>query len=106
MRGERGSVGQDPQEGEQLRAALHFVDHHQALQGDEGRHGLVQPGQAERVFEVEIARCIRGDKLPRQGGLAALARPQQRHHGAAPEGRLQLPGQCIAGQKGHVALKS
>ena len=54
---------------------LHFVDDDEAGETAEGRAPLVQPGQTDRIFEVEVVGRVGGHELPRQGGLAALPRP-------------------------------
>jgi hypothetical protein len=61
------------------------VDDDEAFEWAQRRQGLLQPGQAPGVFQVEVIEGIGGDELPGQGCLPALARPQERHHATALE---------------------
>jgi hypothetical protein len=47
-------VGEQARNREQIGAALDLVDHHQTAKRGERRHGLVQPGQADGVLQVEV----------------------------------------------------
>ena len=82
-RRQRLAVGQHAQQREQVRAALDFVDHHQPLERAQGGVRLGEPGEALRVFQVEVVERFGRHELPGQRGLAALARPEQRHDAAA-----------------------
>jgi len=73
-----GSVHQDPQDGEELRASLNLVQHDEALQGLECRHRFVQTPQAGWIFQVEVVDGRRGHEFPGQRCLAGL--PGARHH--------------------------
>ena len=54
-----------------------LVEHHQAPEVLESEHGVVQPCQVDRVFQVKHSgRGIRAShQLLGQGGFADLARP-------------------------------
>ena len=60
---------------------------------------LVQPGQADRIFEVEVVGRVGGNELPGQRGLAALARPDDGDDGGTAE-RLLDQGLRGAGDQG------
>jgi len=79
-------VGQHTQHGEEIRTALHFVNHHQSLQFTQRRHRLIQPRYTHRVFQVEVIDGVLRQQLPRQGRLAALTRAGQRHDPAPFQG--------------------
>ena len=83
---ERLAIRQDAQQRKQFRAALDFIDDHESFERAQRGVGFGQPGHALRVFEVEVIDGIRRNELPGQRRLAALTRPQQRHHAAPPQG--------------------
>ena len=64
---------------------LHLVDDDDAGEVPERDELLVQPGQADGIFEVEVVGRVGGNQLPRQGGLAALPRPDDGDDGGASE---------------------
>jgi len=82
-RGERPAVGQHPQQREEVRPALDFINDHQPFERAQGRLRLAQSGEALRVLQVEVVERVRRHQTAGQRGLAALARAQQRHHAAA-----------------------
>ena len=81
------AVDQDPQDRKQIGPALHFVDDDQASQILKGRPRIVEPGQTDRILQVEVVRRVGGHELPRQGRLAALARPDERDDGKTRQRR-------------------
>src|SRR3989304_9860721 len=87
---QRATVGQDPQDREQVRATLNLVDDHRPAKGRKRSHRLRQAGQATRVLEIEVSLRRGLDDLPGQGRLARLARPDQGHDGGAAEGGPDL----------------
>jgi hypothetical protein len=80
------AVGQHSQDREQVGAPLDLVDDDEAGERLEGGAGLIQPGEAHRVFEVEVVGRVLGKQLASQGGFARLARPGQHGDRAADEG--------------------
>jgi hypothetical protein len=83
-----GTVGENPQDGKEFGAPLNLVNNHQALQRTQGRHGLVETGQAGGVFKVKIIGGIGIEKLAGKGGFAALARARQGDDPATVQGRF------------------
>ena len=82
------SVDQDPQEREQFGPALHFIDDDDARNGLQRRHRLVEAGEVERVFKVEVAGRVGRNDLPRQSRLSALPR--------AHDGDDRSAGKCVS----------
>src|SRR5579884_727340 len=78
-------VGQDPQHGEQVLAALSLVDDHRAAQARKAERWLPHPGQVPRVLQVEEIRGGRLDDYAGQGGLTGLERSGQQDDRHAPE---------------------
>ena len=62
---------------EELRSALDLVEDHQTAVLSEDQLGIGQPSLVTRGLEVieDVFRALA--ELPSQGGLAALARPEQ-----------------------------
>jgi hypothetical protein len=75
------AVGEDPQDGKKIGAALHLVEDHEAAKPREGLHRLGQRGEVGGILEIQKQRAPSlGGKLARQRGLAALARSEQGDH--------------------------
>jgi hypothetical protein len=85
-RGNRPPVGQDAQQGEKIGTALDFVNDDQLLQRAQRGVWLVEPGQALRIFQVEIVQRVGGDQLPGQRGFATLPGTEKDGHRTAAEG--------------------
>jgi len=66
-------IGQHAQNGKNIGCTLNFVDDHQPGQRRHRRHRLGQPRRGKRVFKVEVAGGVGGDKSSRQSGFADLA---------------------------------
>ena len=94
------AVGEDAQHREQLRPPLDLVEDHQPPQPTERGHGFVEPGQAQRVLEVEIVRRIGRNELSRERRLAALSRSDERDHRATPQ---RLPDEVGRRTQNHPA---
>lgn len=82
-RTQRPAVGEDAQDGKQIRPALHFVDDHDPAQGRQRGHRIGDAGKARWIFQVEIIQGIGRDDPPRERGLAALPWADQRDDAAA-----------------------
>ena len=85
--GKRFAVGQHAQERKQFGPPLEFANDHQPLEWPQGQARFAQAGQALRVFQVKVIQRIRGNEMPRQRCLAALARPEKRYNPASLERR-------------------
>ena len=72
-----------------FRAALNFVNCHQAAQVTQGSEWLLEPCKTYRVFQVEIIDRIRLDELPGKGPFAALAWPDKRNDPAPVVSRVR-----------------
>ncbi|MFO7630072.1 MAG: hypothetical protein R6W06_11280 [Prochlorococcaceae cyanobacterium] len=67
------------QQREQLRMPLHRIDHHRAAQLAQGRERLIQPGPADRIFQVK-----RVGGFHRRAGQGRLDRGKQGGPGQHP----------------------
>lgn len=95
-------VHQHAQHGEQIGAPLDLVDHHQPAQWLQGRHRLLQPGEIDRILQIEILDRILRHDLPRQCRLAALARSHKEHDPAALERGSQSLNMLPARNHGRI----
>ena len=93
------AICQDAQQGEQLGAALDFVNDDQSLEWAQRGFRFGQPGQTGRGFEVEIVKGIRLDEFAGEGGFATLARAEKPHHPAAFQ--RGADGLGIGGSRNH-----
>ena len=78
-------IGQYPQHRKQIGPVLHLVDDDDAGEVLERGQPLIQPGQTDRIFEVEVVGRVDGNQLAGQRGLAALARPDDGDDGGTAE---------------------
>jgi hypothetical protein len=82
-RGQRLAVGQNPQQGKQLRPVLDLVDDYQLLQLAQRCVRLGESGKALGFLEIEVVERVKGNELLGKGGLSALTGPEKRDHTAA-----------------------
>jgi len=81
-------VGQDSQDGEQLRPALHFVNHNEAVQTFQCCFRLLQAREAHGIFQIKVIGGIYRDKFSGDGGFATLSWANEGHDPATPERHL------------------
>jgi hypothetical protein len=78
-----GPIGKNPQNREQTRPPLHFVDDDEPLEAGKCELRLLEPGKIVRVLQVEPRHWLRPAfrQLKGQGRLAYLAGAEDRHGG-------------------------
>ena len=71
------TIGEDPQDSEEVGSALHFVEDDQATQRAEGELRLVEAGEIVGILQVKVVgRPIPGFRhLPGERCLSDLSRP-------------------------------
>jgi hypothetical protein len=85
--GTRLAVGEHPQDGKQIGPALHLVEHHEPAEISQGLHGLGENREVGGILQVEKQGAASlGGELAGEGGLAALARTEQRDDRVARQG--------------------
>ena len=96
-RGQGPAVGQHAQDGKQVRPALHLVEHDEAAKFRERLHRLGEGGDVGGILQIEVSgRAAAAGEGAGQGGLAALARAEERRHGVGGERAAQRRGGGIA----------
>ena len=80
------AIGENAKEGKKIRAALDLVNHHEALEGTQGRVGFAQPAKTRGVLEVEVVDRGHGHELSGECRLSALPRAEQGDDATPPQG--------------------
>ena len=75
---------------------LNFVNHYGTAQRTERNQRLFEARQAQGIFEIEVVCRALRNELPRQSGLATLARADERHHAAALQRSLDMREQPLS----------
>ena len=94
-----GAIGKHTQQLEDAGQPVDLIQDHQAAKGPELESGIFQPGKIDGVFEIEPGHgvAVHRRQLAGEGGLADLARTQQRDDGElvqqeSDSGEVVLPG--------------
>lgn len=76
-RGSRASIRKHAENGKKVGPPLDLINHDQIVQGTERRHRFGQPGQAYRIFQIEVVRRCFGEPFAGDRGLPGLARTDE-----------------------------